>query len=199
MKKFYTILKILSLKNKIKGRKGFFNQIQNSIDNNTKISVKLKQDFLQPKKEEDKIDNINAPSIVPEQSGTRIIDHSNIKKSFDTVLKHGREKNEKFKKIIPNDDFMPLIANIFSRPNITRTLTDLKNKYASLQNLIPTEIVYEDNNESLKEGICFSYSLYFGCKDTKRFLYIKIYFKISIFFIYFLRTYIKRCTFAANL
>ncbi len=36
---------------------------------------------------------------------------------------------------------MPLIANIFSRPNITRTLTDLKNKYASLQNLIPTEIV----------------------------------------------------------
>ena len=147
MKKFYTILKILSLKNKIKGRKGFFNQIQNSIDNNTKISVKLKQDFLQPKKEEEKIDNINAPSIVPEQSGTRVIEYSNI---------HGREKNEKFKKIIPNDDFMPLIANIFSRPNITRTLTDLKNKYASLQNLIPTEIVYEDNNESLKEGICFN-------------------------------------------
>ena len=156
MKKFYTILKILSLKNKIKGRKGFFNQIQNSIDNNTKISVKLKQDFLQPKKEEEKIDNINEPSIVPEQTGTHILDHSNIKKSLDTVLKHGREKNEKFKKIIPNDDFMPLIANIFSRPKITRTLTNLKNKYASLQNLIPTEIVYEDNNESLKEGICFN-------------------------------------------
>ena len=167
-KKCYTILKILSVKEKLKKRKTFFHKIENNIKKEIKFSGKLKQDFLE-KKEEIK-DLI--PSIVGEQSGRKT--HTSIagskimeirdplyiepprKESSEMLLKKMDIKKKKFINP-PKDNFMPLITTISTNTTKNkRSLNDLKNKYNSLKDIIPSQIIQENKSESLDEGVCFS-------------------------------------------
>ena len=89
--KFYTILKILSVKNKIKERKGIFNKVQNYIKNGIKISANLDPNFLEPKKEEP------IPSLVGEVSGEINVDNEKIDIDVNSGIKIPDEKKSEEK------------------------------------------------------------------------------------------------------
>ena len=52
---------------------------------------------------------------------------------------------------------MPLISKVFDIPKYRRSMNNLKNNYLNLKDIIPIELLNENNNnESIKEDICFS-------------------------------------------
>ena len=165
-KKLYTILKILSVKKKIKKRKTFCHQVENIIVNTNKISANLSPQFLnklEPEfelKPESEI-NKRTESLLRERSkieskNLEIIDNKK-EESENSLLKMDKQKENEFKNyLIISDNFMPLISGISNNTiNNERSLDDLSNKYNSLKDIIPPEIINKDENESLKENICF--------------------------------------------
>ena len=159
-KKLYTILKVLSVKNKIKKRKAIFNKVETSIK--SKIKAKFNEEFLNAK-------------IVGEEISELNIGLPSIRKEEPSNLEAGKKfKSDKDIKImpfkyneIPISNFMPWITNDSTGNKnenenipIKRSLQDMINKYNSLQNEIPNTIIKEPNEEILsEEGVCF------GVKD----------------------------------
>ena len=162
-KKFYTILKVLSVKKKMKNRKVFCHQVENLIVNNNtnRISANLSPHFLTKPGHEPE------PELIPE-SNSLIVEISkkdskdlliiDNKKELDkSHLKMEKPENEFKNFLIISDNFMPLISGISNNTiNNEGSLDDLSNKYNSLKDIIPPEIINKDENESLKEDICFS-------------------------------------------
>ena len=151
---FYTILKILSLKNKIKQRKITFNKIRNQIQGEIfgKLNIEkklLKRLSLQRR---ETMRNNFLKKEPPKQ---------------EPVL---YKKPPKLEKIFENQysDFMPIISNVsincgkisYKNPKLRdqkKSLNDLINKYKSLKNEIPRDII--KNNTGLSDdGICFNIS-----------------------------------------
>ena len=171
-KQFYTILKILSVKNKVKIRKSIFNKIEGFTNATLKLSGNLKKNFLNPNQNEiiqnidktkidkekpnlnelDKKININEKIVIKEPS--KIIDNNKIEEKNTNILKEGAKKNKTFKNP-PNDNYMPLITTSSNSIKNQRSLNDLKNKLNSLKDLIPQEIIDNNEDESMKESICF--------------------------------------------
>ena len=136
--KFYTIMKILSVKNKIKKRKKVLNKIDNAIKG--KIYAQLDPIFIKKKEKE-----------------------KGILKGAQKIIPPNNEKIQ-FEKIF--SDFMPLISNInpqngqnhiknqgFKKDQ--KSLNDLIKKYNSLNDEIPNEILNQNNIELSDEGTCF--------------------------------------------
>ena len=139
--KFYTLLKILSVKNKIKKRKIVFNKMDSTIKGkmfgqlmiDEKYFIELKKRKLngeeerEPSEKEPPLKNIPPP------------------------------RREVFEK--QYSDFMPLISSIakFCGKNSLKkkSLNDLIQKYNLLREEIPEELI-EDNNELSQSGICFN-------------------------------------------
>ena len=141
--KVYTILKILSVKNKIKKRKILYNKIESSIKG--KLFGKLNWD-------KNKLKELSAKRKQKKQSEEPIL--------------RGRKPKDEFQKQI--SDFMPLISNVSSlcgeksykhsafRRN-KKSLNDLINKYSSLKEEIPRDIVENNNDLELTDSdTCFS-------------------------------------------
>ena len=134
----YTIMKIMSVKNKIKKRKIIFKKVDNAI--NGQISGKL---------------NIEKRLLVrlslqrKETKRLKLLKKNTLPKIIENVY----EKQY--------SDFMPLISN-FSPDNHNksykkekRALNDLIIKYRSLKDEIPQNIINENNNELTDKDICF--------------------------------------------
>ena len=138
-KQFYTIFKLLSVKNKIKKRKVMINKIETSVK--TKINANLNEEFLNAKV----IKSIN-------------ILNSSLSKEEENP--ENLRKPKEFKEsTFPLPDFMPLITSAStSDKNIPmkRSLNDMVIKFNSTQNIIPKENIEEPKEEILsEEGICF--------------------------------------------
>ena len=152
MKKFYTILKILSVKNKIKKRKSIFKKVENYV--NAEFSGNLKSIFFEP--ENNPSGSMERKIETTEIINTKVeIDNNQSKYREINRIITGNKKNILFK-IPPPDNFMPLISKVQNFPKYERSLNNLKNKYLNLKEIIPIEILSENNNnESQKEDICF--------------------------------------------
>ena len=144
-KKFYTILKFIALKNKIKNRKAIFNKVQNIIRKNP--SVYLSKEFLEKKQ----LQSIN------------ISNQENISENQKLLQKGGKKEliNSNFKfNDTPISHFMPLISNVSStNKNVLnkRSLKDMINKYNSLKEQIPKDILKQENEDmKSKNGISFN-------------------------------------------
>ena len=134
----YTIMKIISVKNKIKKRKIIFRKVDNVI--NGQISGKL---------------NIEK----------RILVRLSLQRKETKKLKFLKRNSVpiKVEKLYEKQysDFMPLISN-FSPVNHDksykkkkRALNDLIIKYRSLKDEIPKNIINENNNELTDKDVCF--------------------------------------------
>ena len=125
---FYTIMKILSVKNKIKKRKLVFNKIESVIKG--KIFGKLNWDETKLKELSEK-----------RKLNSDLSSHIKLRKL--------PIKNKQFQRQL--SDFMPLISNAYSLNNHIalkrekRSLNDLIQKYKSLKEEIPEDII-ENNN-----------------------------------------------------
>ena len=152
MKKFYTILKILSVKNKIKKRKSIFKKVENYV--NAEFSGNLKSIFFEP--ENNPSGSMERKIETTEIINTKVeIDNNQSKYREINRIITGNKKNILFK-IPPPDNFMPLISKVQNFPKYERSLNNLKNNYLNLKEIIPIEILSENNNnESQKEDICF--------------------------------------------
>ena len=163
-KKFYTIIKLLSLKNKIKNRKTFFNSVENLIKNKVDISVNLIPDFLKGKPKEPQ--QINISSLV--QSDPFKVNNSKINVDIDISRKEESNLKEKtiLRAINPrkifyeplNDNYMPLITNnnFFDESTNKRTLPDLETKLAQLKDIIPSNILHQNKTESNNQKAFFN-------------------------------------------
>ena len=133
---FYTIMKILSVKNKIKKRKLVFNKIESVIKG--KIFGKLNWDETKLKELSEKRKH-------------------NSDLSSRNILRKLPIKKKQFQRQF--SDFMPLISNA-SNNHIAlkkdkRSLNDLIQKYKSLKEEIPEDIIENNNLELTDTGTCF--------------------------------------------
>ena len=162
-KKFYTIIKLLSLKDKIKKRKAFFSSVENLIKNQVDASVNLVPDFLKEKKNEPQ--PINIPSIV--HSDPSKFNNSKINLDVEISRKDESVMIEKTilrainpKKIfyeVPNDNYMPLITNnFFDESTNKKSLPDLETKLAKLKDIIPPNILHQNKNDSYNKKAFFN-------------------------------------------
>ena len=164
-KKFYSIIKILSLKNKIKKRKSFFCSVEHLIKNNV-ISVNLVQHFLKEKPKEPQklalssIVHSDPFKIEKSKIGTDI----NIIEKEESIINKSIQEKTKLRAINkrkifyeePNDNFLPLITNnFFDKSTDKKTLSNLETKLAHLKDIIPSNIIYQNKNESMN-NICFN-------------------------------------------
>ena len=151
--KFYTILKFLSVKNKIKKRKATFNKVENLIQNNP--TANLDSNFLQKKVL--KSFNVDEPINVNEER-KNLKGANKDKMSVKSKKSVGTIKsvvNYKFNDS-PMSNFMPLISGVSTTNQNTlnkRSLNDMINKYKSLKVQIPKEILNSPNEG--ENGICF--------------------------------------------
>ena len=162
-KKFYTILKILSLKNKIKKRKTFLYSVENLIENNLNMSANLTSNFLQ-KKQQLIIEHSLVHSETNPNKNTIInspidISRKEEEKTYENMLRDipPNPKNRNLRKFIepPNYNFMPLIANnFFEQSTNKKSVDDLEKKLASLKEVIPPDIIYQNKNQS-NDSVCF--------------------------------------------
>ena len=152
-KKLYTILKILAVKNKIKRRKAIFNKVETSIK--SKINANFNQDFLDLKTLEKKESEVIISLPSNNEENPPKLDAANERK-LDRPFKYNK---------VPISNFMTWItkAELENRNKnmpIKRSLQDMINKYNSLQNEIPQNIIKEPNEEILSEE-----GVYFGVQD----------------------------------
>ena len=133
--KFYTIIKILSVKNKIKKGKTSITMDDNSVNkfNNNDLS---KENII--KKDEIEIGN------------------SSIKDDKKPNL-YAKKKPKKEYNSLEFSESMPLISNMLSgnEQNNNISINDLVSKINSLKNIIPKNIYNEPNDEENQNGICF--------------------------------------------
>ena len=149
-KKFYTILKFIALKNKIKNRKAIFNKVEILLANNP--SANLDPKFLQKKQ---------LPSVNISHSQNSKEDPYNVKGGLKDL--NSINNNFKFNES-PISNFMPLISSVSSiNKNILnkRSLKDMINKYTSLKEQIPKDILNQENEE-LKSSNAISFSIQNG-------------------------------------
>ena len=152
----YIIMKILSVKKKIKKRKIFLNKMNNLIHGKIFGKLNIKKNYLmglssqrkeKQKGKENLIYTVNNPHLEPESP---II----------------REKKPKVIKLCEKQysEFMPFISNVSSLINSSddenvnlnkKSLNTLIDKYKSLKNEIPGNII-DKNSDLSNNGICFS-------------------------------------------
>ena len=152
--RFYTIMKILAVKNKIKQRKLVFNKINNSLNcqiyGKLNIGTKLLKRLSLQRKETIRNQLIkDNPPPQPE---------------VEFIVRAAPPKVKLFE--YQYSDFMPLISNVNPAcGNISykhqklrenkKSLNDLIEKYKSLKNEIPDEMINLDNELS-ENGACFN-------------------------------------------
>ena len=171
--KFYTIMKILTLKHKIKCRKKVFDKINSSINKQIfgelciernylrQLSIQRRETIRNKKKKKKEI-IINSPPI---ENPEPII----VKEKKPPKILNLCEKQF--------SDFIPIISNISSECGFgsledqkskpkkgKKSLNDLIKKYKSLKVEIPNDIIVE-NPELSEEGMCFN--IPDGVKITK--------------------------------
>ena len=134
-KRLYTILKILSVKNKIKKRKATFLKVENITKQ--KINAKFKEEFLNNQIVNESI-KINEPINKSENSS---------KYKVRGVNKPNEFRNEE----IPLSDFMPLISKASTTEDqisMKKSLNNMINQYNLLKNEIPEDIINEAEQET---------------------------------------------------
>ena len=151
--KFYTIMKILSVKNRIKKRKMVMNKINESVNKQIfgELSIErklLKRLSIQRKETKRKIFlNNNPPPPEPE-----IL----FKVKPPKIIKNEKQYS----------DFLPIITNVskdcgcksYKNQNLRdnkKSLNDLEEKIKSLKDEIEFEKI-EENNEISEDGLCFN-------------------------------------------
>ena len=140
-KRFYTILKILSVKDMFKKRKTSLSKGDSSL---IMSAIKFKNNY-------DNNKNIIKKDDI--EIGNSSIKDEKIPNLY--AKKNPRQINIEF---IPSD-YIPLISNISpgnNNPNNTTTLNDIMAKIDSIRNIIPNNILKEEMDESTKNGICFN-------------------------------------------
>ena len=148
----YTIMKILSVKNKIKKRKIFYNTINNSIHGKMfgQLSIgkeMLKRLSLQRRKTRASlVNNFNIPPSQPEPP--RPI----LKEKPPKIINLYEKQYSEFMPFISN--ISPSIGKAMSPKSNKKSLNDLIEKYKSLKNEIPKNII-DENVDLTKNGICF--------------------------------------------
>ena len=149
--KFYTILKILAVKNKIKSRKRVFKKVENSTK--YRFIAQLKPEFFEQKISV-KVDiNIDFGSLSKKSSnlfGKKIIKEESRKESI---------KSNFFNINFIDSDYLPLISKVsFNNDKLKnkKYLRDLKNKYMDLSNIIPPNI-FNDNGLT-EDAVCLEIS-----------------------------------------
>ena len=150
--KFYTILKILSVKNKIKKRKIAFNKMDDTIKDKIIAKLMIDDKYISDLRNRMTID----------------VNESKLSVSGGNTLRNvPPPRTNVFEK--QYSDFMPLISNcslscgknIYNkekRKKNQKSLSYLIKKYESLKDEIPPELINENdnNNESLEGGMCFN-------------------------------------------
>ena len=149
---FYIIMKILSVKSKIKKRKIAFNKLNNTINGQMfgklNIGTKLLERLSLQRKETIRL------NFLKKNSQPQIEQPQPVFKTKPPVVVKLFEKQY--------SDYMPLISNVSpvygskSNKKNKKSLNDLINKYKSLKDEIPTEIIDENNIELSDEGVCFN-------------------------------------------
>ena len=151
--RFYSILKILSVKNKLKKRKIAMKKINEAIKGQMfgklNIEKKLLERLSLQRKESLKIKVFNNMIEPPKPEPIPVF----------------REKPQKITKLYEKQysDFMPLISNVSplsdnsdnNNYNNKKSLNDLIQKYKSLKNEIPNDIINENNDGLSENGVSF--------------------------------------------
>ena len=133
---FYTVLKILSVKKKIKNRKKVYNKINNAIKSN--VYGKLN---LEPKKQ-------SIPKLRVQQPKPKPL----LQPEPQKIIKEFEKQYS---------DFMPIISNVnsscgnISNKNKKKSLNNLIKKYNSLKDVIPQDIIKE-YIELSESGVSFN-------------------------------------------
>ena len=157
-KNFYTILKILAVKNRIKKRKANFNRVENIIKG--KINVEFNEDFLKTQLLEEKIKiSINSSNPVESESAKKKL-KAPIPEKEEEIISLPKDINiNKNLDGLPLSDFMPLVtkATIINEKNsMKKSLNNMINTFNILRNEIPEDIIKEsDENNLSTNGICF--------------------------------------------
>ena len=155
--KFYTIMKILAVKNRIKKRKMVFNKIEKATKGKIYGELLINKELVN--------------KLSDQRKNSKKIQISNIEpsknNSEDSLRFKAPKKINQFQK--QYSDFMPLISNISPSCNNKffenkksqvednrKSLQNLISKYESLKYDIPNEIINENNIELNEEGICFN-------------------------------------------
>ena len=147
---FYTILKILSVKNKIKKRKILFNIMDNSINGAVYGRLNIEKKLLKRlslQRRETMRNNLIEKKEPPKEP-----------------IFHAKPPEKKFEKQF--SDFMPLVSNVsslcgkksYKNPKLRenkKSLNNLIENYKSLKHEIPKENI-QNNNELSDKGICFN-------------------------------------------
>ena len=139
--KFYTILKILSVKNMFKKRKTSITMEDNSVSYS---AIKFKSKDDQNKENIIKKDEIE-------------IGNSSIKDDKIPNL-YAKKKTNKENNTLDFSENMPLISNMLSgneQINNKISLNNLITKINSLENIIPRNVLNDVNDEENEKGICF--------------------------------------------
>ena len=165
--KFYTIIKILSLKNKIKLRKKAFDKVNSSINKQIFAELSIERKYLRQMsiRRQETIRN-----TMKEMRKKIIVNEPPIEKPKPIIVK----ENKPPKKINicekQYSDFIPIISNISSEcgfisfeernqnvksKNCKKSLNNLINKYSQLKEEIPDNII-DKNGELSEEGMCFN-------------------------------------------
>ena len=142
-KKCYAIMKMLSVKDKIKKRKAMFDKTENLYKK--KIKAQFIKDFLQMS-----VDKITVSGHNSEHKY----------KEPNEILKDPKPDEIKDNNELIISDFMPLISKVSidnEKMPIKKSLNDLIRKFSLLKNEIPKEIFEEQAKDGLStNGICFS-------------------------------------------
>ena len=148
---FYIIMKILSVKSKIKKRKIAFSKLNNTINGQMfgklNIGTKLLKRLSLQRKETMRL------NFLKKNSQPQIEAEPVFKAKPPKVVKLFEKQYS---------DNMPIISNVSpvygskSNKKNKKSLNDLIKKYKSLKDEIPTEIIDENNIELSDEGVCFN-------------------------------------------
>ena len=156
-KKLYSIIKILSVKNKIKKRKAMFYKTEKLVKG--KINAKFNENFLKTKKVDIiEIDN-KSDKLSRESSEKNSLEKKPINEGeMEENLKGKRPMDIKDNTFIISD-FMPLISKAeIDNQNmaIKKSLNDMFKQFQILKDEIPQEIIKEPKEKELNEnGISF--------------------------------------------
>ena len=151
---FFTLLKILSVKNKIKKRKIVLNTIQRGLNSEPIAKLKVDKNLLKNLSK----NRIEKPEIDSEQNSNHI--KSQETSSFVPSLSNTFNNIEVDLEKKLFSDFMPLISNIsplcskLYSVSLNKNLNNSVKNYQLLKKLITTDIVH--NKYKLSTGVCFS-------------------------------------------